>query len=88
MTSYTPLNKNTTAYTAGTKNTATFTPLTKNTTSYTAGTKNSTTFTAELNLNKTNYLLTPLLEYILVGSADDETLILWGDMTYTALTKH
>lgn len=57
-------------------------------TTWTNLTKNTSTHTNQLNLGRINYLLTDALDYILVGADEDETLILWGDTTWTNLTKN
>ena len=46
------------------------------------------TWSRQQNVGALSYLTTDAPDYILVGSAENETLILWGDIVFTNLIKH
>lgn len=56
-------------------------------TSWTPAIKNTATWETQSELGTLAYLLTDALDYILVGSAEDETLILWGDIVWANQAK-
>lgn len=93
MTSFTPLTKNTTAHTGGTKHTTAFTPLTKNSTSYSGGTKSVVaSFLDSILLEDGGHVLMEnafnlLLEQITYVTTP-YTALARSTTTYTALTKH
>lgn len=67
---------------------ATFTNTSKNTVSVANTDKNVVTMTNTQNSHGLYYILTDLLDYVLVGSSEDEVLI-WDDFTsYKNLIKN
>ena len=67
---------------------ATFANQSKSSASFANQSKNSATFANQNNLGVLSYLVTDAPDFVLVGSAEADTLILWGDTAYTNLTKN
>jgi len=57
-------------------------------TTFTEVAKNTTTFTVTPAVGGLSYLLTDVPDFILVGSAEDETLILWDNTSFTSPTRN
>lgn len=64
-----------------------FTNQTKNTNSFTNTSKNTSVFTNSDKSSQTYYLLTDILDYILVGSSENEYLVLTEGNVYSNLAK-
>ena len=80
------------------KNNVTLSNFSKNSANLTNGLKNNATLvnfsrnassiSNKNNVNILSFLVTPNLNKILVGSTETDTLILWGDLSFTNLIKH
>jgi hypothetical protein len=66
---------------------ATFTNQTKSAGTFSNQTKNSGVFTNQSKPGEITYLLTDALDYVLVGSAEDLTLITSAGTDWTNLVK-
>ena len=67
---------------------ATLTNIAKNNVTLSNFSKNSASVSNKNNVNILSFLVTPNLNKILVGSTETDTLILWGDLSFTNLIKH
>ncbi len=50
--------------------------------------KNTATLANKNNVSLLSFLVTPNLNKILVGATETDTLILWGNLSFTNLIKH
>lgn len=57
-------------------------------TTYNSINKNSTVYADSLALGTITYLVTDAPAFVLVGSAEDETLILWDSTSYSTTAKN
>ncbi len=67
---------------------ATLTNISKNIVALTNVGKNNVSISNKNNVNILSYLVTPDLNNILVGATETDTLILWGNLSFTNLIKH
>ena len=66
----------------------TLTNILKNSVTLSNFSKNNANVSNKNNVNILSFLVTPNLNKILVGSTEADTLILWGDLSFTNLIKH
>lgn len=66
---------------------ATWSSVNKPSSTWSSTNKPSSTWTAGDKSSTTGYILTDILDYILVGSAEDETLIWRAEKTWSSVNK-